>query len=110
MRNIPAAARLYFSEMDWMTKKYAFYCLEAHTHQPFSIAPSLPTPLPPHTPFRRSANPPPSQPRIAGAHRDHLEGGGGEAASDQEGAVRLRPSPQERRPLQRSPSWGRAPG
>jgi len=26
-----------------MIKKYAFYGLEAHTHQPFSIAPSLPT-------------------------------------------------------------------
>jgi len=55
-----------------MTKKFAFYGLEAHTHQ---IAPS------PH--------PPPHTPRSAG----------GEAASDQEGAVRLRPAPPERRPL-----------
>jgi len=128
--------------MDWMTKKYALYGLEAHTHQAFSIAPSLPTPpLPPPTP--RSADPrthltrdralqaltattPTSvHPRrsrnrrfarevpcvarfregecletdicceVWGWRRLEREGGGGKAASDQEGAMRLRPAPPE---------------
>jgi len=38
---------------------------------------------------------------VWGWRRLEREGGGAEAASDQEGAVRLRPAPPERRPLGR---------